>query len=1080
MRLAKWSVRNRVAANLLTIVLLISGFLAASTRLKLDLFPDVSTNFLSVVVLDPSTSAPEEIERSITIPIEEELENVRGVQKIYSTSEDNLSTIFLEIESSIRDINPVLNEVRQAVDKAKPKLPASIEPLVIESFDVPFPLITFTVSYPACFDLTQIRDQMDALLRSLKMIPGVSKVLVDGLDRREIWIEIDPFKLAALGVCFDEVASAVSAKNRNFVAGRLDGAGGQRLIRLLGQIQSASELEALPIKSRADGSLVLLRDVATFKDRSEKERTVGRANLRPAITFTIVKQKGADAIKTVAQCRKIFIEGTANLPPSVETQILSDTTRFIRVRINTVVQNGIQALLLVTVLLMLLLNWRMALVVAIGIPISFAGTFLVLYFGGFTINLLSLFGMIMALGMVVDDAIVISENAYRYIEQGVAPAKAAVLGAREVFWPVVGSVSTTVAAFLPLLCGEGIIGKFLVIVPIVVISTLCFSLLQAFVVLPSHIADCVRKSPTATEIEATTPPDGLFARILRIVRLTYAEMREAVDTLLRRVIEIYTYLLVLCLRWRYFCISGFLALLLLMGIILSMGVIPFKLFSTDFADILIVKTELPADFSLEQTADVIERLERRIVETLPADDYLAILTRVGARLDTSDQFLEYGTNLAMITLDLDEENPAARKPSQIERSLQALLLEFPEFVSATAKSKKGGPPVGKAVNVEIQGPDFHELQAIAARVEERLRQIPGTVNIGNDFPAGKTELRIRIDEARAARAGLDVASVGRALTAVYRGLEAARIRWGNQEVILRVKAAEQFQRDPELLLGFRVKNRHGRQVDLSSIAEIDRATGVARIKRLNAQRVITVSADIDERATTSATVNSEIAKYLRDILADHPGYRIQLTGENENTERSLAAMKFASVVAVLLIYTLLAVITNSFLQPVVIMAVIPFGIVGVILGLILMGEPMGLMSVMGTVALAGIVVNNSVVLVDFVNQHRHKATGDTAHKTRHHPLLLPTFTRWRSILLGGRRRFRPVFLTTATTVAGLANLAFTSSGQEQFLAPMAQAIIFGLSFASLITMLLIPCLYSVLDDLHRLVLIGRTPRQTTN
>ena len=1069
MKLARWSVRNRVAANLLAVVLLVAGFLAAGTRLKLDLFPDVSTNFISVVVLDPTTSAAEEIERTITVPIEEELANVRGVEKIRSTSEDNFSSIFIEVESAITDINPVLNEVRQAVDKAKPKLPPSIEPPVIDSFDIPFPLITFTVSYPPDFDPMEIRSRMDSLERALKIIPGVSEVLVDGLDRREVWIETDPHRMAALGISFEEVTAAVSAKNRNFVAGRMDTEGGQRMVRVLGEIRNAEELEAVPVKSTSDGRVVLLRDIATFKDRWEEERTTGRANLEPAITFTIVKKKGADALLTVAQCRKVFIEGTKLLPEGVKTQILSDTTRFIRVRINTVVQNGIQALLLVTVLLMLLLNWRMALVVAVGIPISFAGTFLVLYLGGYTINLLSLFGMIMALGMVVDDAIVISENAYRYIEEGMEPAKAAVLGAREVFWPVVGSVSTTVAAFLPLIWGEGIIGKFLVIVPVVVISTLFFSLLQAFLVLPSHIADFVRRSPRAEEILAERPA-GVFARIARTLRLTYAEMREAVDTLLRRVIEVYTHLLVLSLRWRYLCIAGFLGILVLMGAALARGLVPFKLFSTDFADILIVKAELPGDFSLEQTGDVIRRLEERMVETLPQDDYLALLTRIGARLDATDQFLEYGTNLAMITIDLDEENPLARKPSEIERSLRALLLEFPEFVTATARKEEGGPPVGRAVNVEIQGPEFSELVAIADRVEARLREIPGTVNIGNDFPAGKTEFRIRVDEARAARAGLDASAIGRALTAGYRGLEAARMRWGNEEVVLRVKTAESFQRDPELLLGARLINRGGNSVDLFSVAEIERSAGISRIKRLNTERLLTVSADIDDRVTTSTTVNQEISRYLRDILAEHPGYRIQLTGENEDTEKSLAAMKFASVVALLLIYALLAVITNSFLQPLVIMAVIPFGIVGVILGLILMGQPMGLMSVMGTVALAGIVVNNSVVLVDFVNRYRHHSSRDPSPNIRHQPLALRPATRWRSILDAGRTRFRPVFLTTATTVAGLMNLAFTSSGQEQFLAPMAQAIIFGLSFASLITMLLIPCLYSVLDDLHRLLI----------
>ncbi len=1067
MSLARWSVGNRVAANLMAIVLLIAGFLAGGTRLKLDLFPDVSTNFISVTVLDPTTSVGEEIERTITIPIEEELINVRGVEKITSTSEDNFSNIFLQIESTITDLDPVLNEVRQAVDKAKPKLPASIEPPLIDTFDIPFPLVTFTISYPPGFDPGSIRPQLERLKRQLKIIPGVSEVLIDGLDRREIWIEVDPFRLESLGLSLEDIAAAVRRKNLNLVGGRMDAAGGQRLVRLLGEITNAQELASVPIKT-AEGRVIQLGEIATFLDRTEEERTLGRANLRPALTLSIVKKRGADAIKTVAQCRKVFLEGTVGLPPGVETQILSDTTRFIKVRIRTVVQNGMQALVLVTVLLMLLLNWRLALVVAVGIPVSFAGTFLILYLGGYTINLLSLFAMIMALGMVVDDAIVISENAYRLIQEGLSPRQAAIRGAEEVFWPVVGSVSTTVAAFLPLIWGEGIIGKFLVIVPVVVISTLFFSLLQAFLILPSHISDFVRLSPSAAEIFVSQPVSRL-GRLRRLIALTYAEMREAVDAFLQRVIEVYTHLLVLALRLRYLCITLFIGILVALLAAVAAGLVPFKLFSTDFADIIIVKTELPRDFSLEQSQTILSRLEERIVQTLPPDDLVALITRIGARLDPTDQFLEYGTNLAMITVDLDEENPAARKPSEIERDLRKLLVEFPEFVSATARREEGGPPVGRAINVEIQGPDFAELQAIAAKIEDHLRSLPGTLNVGNDFPGGKTEFVVRVDEVRAARAGLDVAAIGQALQGGFRGLEAGRMRWGNEEVILRVKLAERFSREPEMLEDLRVVNRLGQPVPLSAVAHLERTAGVSRIKRINNERVLTVSADVDERVTTSAAVNAALSPFLPSVLAQHPGYRIALTGENEDTEKSLEAMKFASVVALLLIYALLAVIGNSFLQPLVIMSVIPFGIVGVILGLVVMGEPMGLMSVMGTVALAGIVVNNSVVFVDFINRSRHTLARDPSENVRHQPLHLSRYTRWRSILLSGRVRFRPVFLTTATTVAGLSNLAFVSTGQEQFLAPMAQAIIFGLSFASLITMVLIPCLYSVLDDLHGLV-----------
>lgn len=1066
MSLAGWSVQNRVAVNLLCVLLLVSGWMAAGRHLKLDLFPDVSTNFIQVSTLDPSTGSAEEIERTVTVPIEVELAGVRGVKKIRSFSEDNFSNIFIEIEPSITEIDPVLNEVRQAVDKAKSKLPATIEPPVIDEFDIPFPLVTFTVSFPPGFDAMSIRPDLERLERRLRMIPGVSQVLADGLDRREVWVEVDPHRLEAAGLSLEEVATAVRRKNLNAVAGRIDAAGGQRVVRVLGEIRVADELSDVALKT-GDGGTLLLRDIATFRETTEEPRTIGRADMQPAITFTIVKKKGVDAIETVKVCRKVFTEEARGLPPEVTARTLSDSTRFIKVRIGTVVQNGIQALVFVTILLMLMLNWRIALLVAIGIPISFAGVFLVLYAGGFTINLLSLFGMIMALGMVVDDAVVMAENAYRHLQAGETPRQAAIEGAREVFWPVVGSVSTTVAAFLPLIWAEGIIGKFLMIVPVVVISALAFSLVQAFVVLPSHLSDFVKRGKTAAELAALPPARGL-ARIPRAVSTTYRDLRDGVDCMLRAVITVYLHLLSMALRWRYAAAVVFLTLLGAAGGMVGAGLVPFKLFSTDFADLIFVKAELPADFSLKQTSEAVERLERRIAEVLPSSDVLSIISRIGARFDPGNDFLEYGTNLALVTVDIDEENPACRKPSEIARALRRILPEFPEFKLLTVQIEEGGPPVGRAVNIELSGPEYPALLAAAADAAGRLGEISGVYNAGDDFPRGKTELRVRVDPARADQAGLDATAVSRALQGSFLGLEAGRMRWGNEEVVLRVKFAESKAQDPDVLRGLKIVNRRNEPVPLAAVASIETTTGVSRVKRSNQERVVTVSADVDPRAITSTKANAMIAEWIPEIEERHPGVRVLLTGESEDTDRSVESMKFAAVVAMLLIYGLLAVITNSFLQPIVIMAVIPFGIVGVIFGLLAMGKPIGLMSIMGTVALAGIVVNNSVVMVDFINQHRHKVAHRQGSASREVPFLSTRHTRWRSILRSATLRFRPVFLTSATTIVGLVNLAFTSSGQEQFLAPMAQAIVFGLAFASLITLILIPCLYAILDDLHRL------------
>ncbi len=1085
MSIAKWSVRNRVAVNLFTVSLLVAGFMAAGTRLKLDLFPDITTNFVLITTIDITTSLPEDIERTITVPIEEELAEVEGIDLVRSTSQDNVSTIFIEIDPDLTAVDEVVNDIRQAVDIAKREIPTTAEDPVVEKFDLPFPLLTFTVAYPPGFDLEQIRQQLTRIERKLKLSPGVSDVLVDGLEDREVWVEVDPYQLQSVGVSLNEIVNAVSRRNVNTVGGRLDAMGGQRVVRVLGEINDPSELETLIIRE-VNGQVIRLRDVASIKERGEEAERKGRVNLQPAVTFSVVKKKNIDVIETAERTREIFKEEAKLLPPEVETQIVADQTKYVRTRLETVLKNGIQALILVTLLLMLLLDWRLALVVAFGLPVSFAGAFIVLYLTGNSINLLSLFAMIMALGMVVDDAVVISENVYRYYEIGYTRVQAAIAGTQEVMWPVIGSVSTTVAAFLPLIWGEGIIGKFLAVVPVVVVSALVFSLFQAFIVLPSHLSDFLKRRRPKVDPYAGDPANrhdqvtpvarqssGPLMRFFKWLGQLYIAMRETVDELLAAVGQIYRHLLTISLRRRYLVLLGFIAMLAAVAISMRAGLVKFQLFAVDFADVILVKGELPSDYSIEQTEELMARLELAIAEKLPQDDLVALLTRVGAKLGVDNQFQEIGSNLAMITVDIDEQNPNCRKPSTIERDLREVLLGFPEFVKATARMEQGGPPVGAAVNVEISGPEYEELTRLSAVVENRLAEIDGVVDIANDFPRGKTEFQVLVDEEKAASLGVDIAMVGQALQATFRGIEAARLRWGNDEVTIRVKAAERFSQDPELLRGFRIKNNRGELVNLTSFAELRPEAGLSRVTRLNQERQITVSAGIDDRVITSKEVNGQMKDWLPEVLADNPGYIIRLTGENEDTEQSIEAMQFAAIVALLVIYALLATITNSFALPLIIMAVIPFAIVGVVIGLVFMGEPMGLMTIMGTIALAGIVVNNSVVFVDFMNRYRHshsKFTGDMERENeRERPKNLSSWARWSSILKSGQTRFRPIFLTTATTVVGLMGLALTTSGQEQFLAPMAQAIVWGLSFASLITMILIPCLYAILDDLWTLL-----------
>lgn len=1062
MNIAGWSVRNRVAVNMIVVALLVSGIFAAATRLSRDIFPDVSTNYIRIVTVDATTSLPEDIEKLITVPIEENVAGVTGLQTMMSFSQDNLSTVFLEIDPAIEEMEPILNDVRQQVSIARGELPTSAEEPLVEVFDIPLPLITFGVMLPPGFDLAANRAVFDQLERELRQLRGVSDVLVAGLNRREVWIEVDPYRAELAGMGFSEVAQAVGRQSRNWTGGRMATSAGEHAVRLQGEFRSVEEIEEVAVRAVGE-RVVRLRDIAAVKESQEQETWRGRVNLRPGITYTVVKKRGVDAIDTAESAEAVFRRAMERAPAGVEAHVVSDSTKYIDVRIQTVLQSGIQALVIVTVLLVMLLNWRLAVLIAIGLPISFTGTFLVLYWMGETLNLLSLFAMIMAIGMIVDDALVVAENVYRYYEEGHTRVDAAVRGTTEVIWPVLGSVSTTIAAFLPLIMGEGIIGKFLAVVPLVVISALAFSLVQAFVVLPSHLSDFVRHPLPPAELEKRVrQAKRLLVRAYYFCALIYAELRVSVDRFLNGVIEVYTHQLVLALRYRYFAVLGFLLLLAGGGALLGFGFLRFQLFDTDFSDRIYVKVDLPSNYSLDQTEAVMIRLEAEIARELPGRDLAGMVTQIGARLNHSNEVLHYGTNLGMITLDLDEQNPESRRPSVIERDLQRILNRYPEFVESSAEAETGGPPVGRAVNVRIRGEDYEVLRRISAEIERRLRRIDGVSNIGNDFLPGKPEYVLRVDEERALQAGLSADDVGRQLQGAYRGLEAARLRWGNDEVRVRVLMDERYQGDPEVLRNLRVFNPQGQTVLIADVTETRQGGGISRINRWNQERTITVTGDVDTRIITSREANRHLENWVAEIEAEYPGYSLGLAGESEDTERSLEAMQFAALIAVLLIYVILAVIFNSFLQPIMVMSVIPFGVIGVIGGLLLMGQAMGLMSIMGTIALAGIVVNNSVVFVDFINRRRKALPG--ANGSRHGVYHL-RLGRWHTIMESARIRFRPIFLTTATTIGGLFTLAFATRGQEEFLAPMAQAIVFGLLFASLITMLLIPCLYSIIDDL---------------
>ncbi len=1040
-------------------------------NLRREIFPSVSTDVITVTTLDVTLDSAEDVERLVTVPIEDQLRAIEDVKEIQSVSSPNLSVIYLKLYDNVSDIQAVLNEVRQEVDSAKTDLPKTSEsPVTIEQ-KFPFPVIIVGMSYIPGMDLLKIKKLADGLQDKFESIQGVSEVDVRGLNDREIWVEVDPFRARALNISLSEINKAISAKNKNIPGGIIKGNSGEMTIRVLEQINDDSwrDLENVVVKNNKN-QVVKLRDIAKIHNTFEEATILSRVNGRPAITFTINKRKTGDTIFIDKKVKKYINDAKNSMPKGVHLSYYSDSAKYVKKRMSTMVRNGIISMILVAVMLLLFMNWRISLLVVAGLLVSFFGAFIYLKLVNNSFNMISLFSLILVLGMLVDDAIVVCENVYRHMENGKTPFDAAITGTKEVLIPVIGTVSTTVVAFLPLLLMTGIMGKFVSIIPQVITVALLLSLVEVIFILPSHLVDFVRPEDIGKHELTTEESSSIASRLGWKITNFLRKVRRGVDCLLCRVLEYYRYALKGALRYRWIVIFAAIFAFLSAVMIVKTGILRFKLFDADYADRILIYLETPPYYTLEKTTVAVRRLENDIISNMPAYEIAAVISAIGVRPE-SETIVKRGSNEAYIIFDVDELNPRCRKPMAIVRDLRDIINSHSEFIMTKVEKEKGGPPVGKAVTVRILGDDFNQMKKVAEKYKTYLSTIPGVSDISDDLDDTKIEIDIDVDEDKVAILGGDVSKIGDAIMSAFKGSEVSVFRWGNDEVTIRVKYSDDLINNIEDIKNFRAVSKNGNVVMLSNIAKVTRAFGFGEIKRFDRKRQITVYADVDGKRITSKEANDKIKVLFtkEQFKRQFPGCSISYGGEEEETNESMRSLAIAGIIAFILIFAILAGVLNSFIQPFLILSIIPLGFVGVVYGFMIFQLPIGFMALMGTIGLVGIIVNDSIVMVSFINDYRanwQKKHGwdETVHASsnRH----LTNQVRWMSLMKSGILRFRPIFLTTVTTVAGMSTIAFTRSGQEQFIAPMALAIICGLSLGTAVTLFITPCVYAILDDIE--------------
>ncbi|MFC1515022.1 efflux RND transporter permease subunit [Candidatus Omnitrophota bacterium] len=1037
MRLAEFSVKNSLLVNLISVFILIAGFYTLFIyQIRREAFPEVSWDMVLTTTLYPG-AAPEEVEKLITVPIEKELKGVDGIEEMQSASLENSSSILVKINQDVKDKKKVVADVKDAVDRAVTLPREAEEPMVVEITSGEMPVVEVALSGDLSEEELQV--YAERLENILEDVPGVSSISRKGWRDREVWVEVDPEKMKDTYLSLEEVMSALGKRNMAIPAGKLRGRE-EYSIRTTGEFYTAEEIADVVIRANEVGNWLRIRDVAGVRFAFEDEDMINKSYGTRSISLTVIKRATGDAIKIVDQVKIDAETFIAQADSRLKVSFINDISYYIKRRLGVLKNNGIIGLFLVCATLMIFLNFRIAILTALGIPIAFCATLAVMGLIDLSVNLITMFGLIIVLGMLVDDGIIVAENCARYLEEGHSPREAAILGTEEVAKPVTSTIITTIAAFAPLLFMEGMMGKFIWGIPLVVMIALIASLFEALIILPCHFADFVK-----------------------VKAKTFKSRKEL--PWFKKLVVFYTRILTGALRRRYLVIAGLIVLL-----IITFGVAktrPFVLFgSEEGIEQFYVRAEAPVGTNLNLTNELIAQVEAKVA-ALPAGELEAYTTQVGS-IGESFMFDEYGksgSHVAQITVYVTPYSQRKRTVQEMIEYLRGEVKDIKGFDKLYFEKEQAGPPVGKAIAVRTRGEDFAVMDEISGKIAAFLQGIEGVHDVASDYEVGRGEIRVVVDEEAASRADLSVSEIASSIRYAFKGGVATTIKpvKAEEEIDVLVRLPEEYRTKKDTFEHILVPNKSGYLVPLNKIARIEEKTSVARIRRLDGKRVITVRADVDNQKMTSLKANQLLMKEFKDVNLKYPGYSLEFGGEQEENVKSMRSFIRAFGLAFFLIFMILAANFNSLIQPIVVMMAIPFGLIGVIWAFVFHGLPMSFFMMMGVIGLTGIVVNDSIVLVEFINGLRRKGID-----------------RRQSIIEGGQLRLRPVLLTTITTALGLTPTAYGIGGGDPFLKPMALTIVWGIICATALTLVALPCIYAIIDDITLKVVGHATVRKQNN
>ena len=1038
-----WFARNGVAANILMVFILVSG-IATIPRIKKEVFPEIDTETITITALYPGAT-PEDVEEGVSIRLEEAVQGLEGIDRVRSTSAEGAAVVSIELLDGTDD-QKVLDDVKSRID-ALDTLPEDVEEPVITKAGRQRQVINVSISGDV--DERSLRVLGEQVRDEIAALPGITLVELVSVRPYEISVEVSEDALRRYDLSFDDVATAIRRSSLDLPGGSIKTEGGDILLRTKGQAYVGDDFRDLVLLTTPDGTRVKLGDVATVVDGFEEVDRESRLDGSPTAMVEVYRVGDQSALE-VADAVKAYVEDArARFPAGVEVTVWQDDSRVLRSRMSLLFRNGAAGLGLLFVVLALFLRFRLAFWTAIGIFISFTGAFALMPLLGVSINLISLFAFIVVLGIVVDDAIVVGENIYRRQRSGMPGMEGAVLGAQEVSTPVIFAVLTTVAAFVPLMLVPGTRGQIFGVIPLIVIPVLLFSLVESQLILPHHVSHGGGK---VSNLRVT--PAAVWSRF-----------QDAFAVRLERfVADVYGPTLERALRWRYAVSASFIAVGLITIGLVAGGWIRFTFFPPVESDTISASLTMPEGTPIDVTAAAVARIEGAAMELraeldrdLPeggvsvmshilasAGDqpYAGSRTRVGvARGGTAAHLGEVAIELAPSEL----RTISSRELASMWRERTGLIPDAVElrFSSSLFMS-------GDAVDVQLAGRNVDHLRAAAAEVKTALSAIDGVFDITDSYRSGKAELRLTVKPGGEAL-GVSVADLARQVRQGFYGEEVQTVPRGRDDVKVMVRYPEDERRSLANLETMRVRLPDGRAIPLSAVADVDYGQSYSSIVRTDRKRTVNVTADVDISRANANEVNGMLrASILPEVLSRYPGMTVSFEGEQRQQSETMGGLVRGFMMALVAIYALMAIPFRSYMQPLIIMSAIPFGFIGAIWGHVILGMNLSMLSGFGIVALTGVVVNDNLVLVNYINERRREGM----------PLE-------KAIRAAGMARFRPIILTSLTTFAGLLPMMLEKSVQAQFLIPMAVSLAFGVMFATLISLVFVPASYVIQQDVLR-------------